>query len=171
MRADTSACGAGLGAFSDVRRIVAWEGARSHRSHDDVRSFHLTLVLMKFDCFFRQMDHCSERRLDDESASDCNCARRTRDANAIVASVDFALLIAETRWRLQRLLKSLSFFAACFGASFVGSIGRAGRGAITAELAVRATIRGSLGVQALDAEARRAIMSSEAEAGDGGAWR
>src|ERR1700678_4771327 len=126
MRADTSARGVGLGAFSDVRRIVAWEGARNHRSHDDVRSFHLTLLLMKFDCFFRQMDHCSERRLDDERASDCNCARRTRDANAIVESLDFALFIAATRWRPQRFLQSFCFFARSVGASFVVSIGTAG---------------------------------------------
>ena|SRR5580704_1239745 len=97
MRADDSVSGARTcGVGNAWRRCVALDGARNHRRHDDARSFHLKLVLMKFDCLVRQIDHCSERRLNDERERSCSCTRRTRDANAIAVSVDFTLFIRET---------------------------------------------------------------------------
>jgi len=168
MRVDDSVRGARICGFGEAWWCrVAWEGACNHRRHDDARSLHLKLVLMKFDCFFRQIENCSERRLSEESVRVRKCARRTRDSSTTAESADFTLFIAARRWRLQRLRKSFSFFAIGFGTSF----GAAGRGAITAGVAVRSTIRGSPGQEALDAEARRAMISSDSKAGDGGGWR
>jgi len=97
MRTDDSVSGARTrGVGKAWRRCVALDGARNHRRHDDAKSFHLRLVLMKFDCLVRQIDHCSERLLSDKRERVCSCIRRTRDANATAVSVDFTLFIRDT---------------------------------------------------------------------------
>jgi hypothetical protein len=142
-------CAAGM-------RAADADGARNQRRHDDANSPHLNSILVMFQFFFRHTDNCPERDRNDERVCVCSCVRRRRDVDAIAERADFSLFVAETYCRRQRSRKTFPRFAASFRAT--------GRGAMTRGAAVRSTIRGSLGAEAWNVDARRAIISSEAEA-------
>jgi hypothetical protein len=156
MRATDPVCAADRCGFGEVwRRRVALDGARNHRRHDDAKAGQSNSILLTFHFLFRQSDNRPERALDNERACLCSCASRLRDADAIAESANFSLFAAETNWCRQRSRKSFPRFAASFRTT--------GIGAIALGAALRSTLRCSLGATALDAKARRAIISSDAE--------
>lgn len=75
MRAEDSVSGAGVCGFGNTRRcLVAWDGARNHRSHDDAKSLSLKSILMRFQFLLCHIDNCPERDLNNLRAYVRNCA-------------------------------------------------------------------------------------------------